>query len=215
MKKRYVILLTVTALFLSLSACGKKQDTVKQDDSEKHQSEVVEKEDIEDNSSHSDEKTENILTGTYNVPLQDIYVDTPAYNMIEAGYSRLFMVNDVKYVAFTCLYKESETDAKVAFQTTFNKLKDNLHGYHQLQSLNEVEEQNVTVNDIATYKIQGTANCGKENPYNAYIYGYSFVYQGFPCSIVGVVEDREQLQSDIDEITEVVDAMMKSVRSER
>lgn len=215
MKKRYVILLAVTALFLSLSACGKKQNTVKQDESEKNQDEVVKEEYTDDSSDDSDEETESILTGTYKVPRREVYIDIPAYNMIESGYSRLFMVNDVKYTAFTCLYEESETDAKVAFKTTFNKLKDNLYAYHQINLLNEVEEQTVTVNDIVTYRVKGTVNCGDDKPYDAYIYGYSFVYQGYPCSIVGVVENREQLQDDIDEITEVVDAMMKSVRSER
>lgn len=206
MKKRYLILLVVLALFLPLSGCGKKQET-KKEDSTTNQDEVIEKEDKEEEIS--------ILSGTYKVPLQDIYIDTPAYGMIESGYSRLFMVNDIKYTAFTCLYNESGTDAKAAFEITFNKLKDNLHGYHQIQYLNEVEEQNITVNGIDTYRIKGTVKCGKENPYDAYIYGYSFVYQGYPCSIVGIVEDRDQLQADIDEITEVVDAMMNSVRSER
>ena len=174
---------------------------------------VDEQENTNEDADESDEAS--LLTGTYKVPLQEIYVDTPAFNMIESGFSRLFMVNDEKYATFTCLYEETGTNAKEAFTTTFDKLKENLFGYHQVNELNEVEESNVNVNGIETYSIKGTVNCGTENKYDAYIYGYSFVFGGYPTSIIGIVEDQAQAQEDIDEITSIVDAMMKSVRSER
>ena len=209
------ILFTIMCIaLLSLCACGSKQ----KNENASEQNEI--KEESKNEQTLIDEKEEKkeentLLSGVYQVPLEEVYIDTPAFNMIESGYSTLFMVNDLKYVAFTCLYNEVGTSSEDAFQETYYKLKDNLRGYHQVNELNEVEESNVNVNGIETYCIKGTVNCGTENKYDAYIYGYSFVFGGYPCSIIGVVEDKAQAQEDIDNITEIVDAMMNSVRSER
>lgn len=218
MKKMLAITLSLT-IILSLCACGndKPSDTNEKDNADTNIESVVEETEDDETEDEKEEKNEEnkLLSGVYQVPLEEVYIDIPAFNMIESGYSTLFMINDLKYVAFTCLYNEVGTSGEDAFQETFNKLKDNLHGYHQVNELNEVEENNVNVNGIETYCIKGTVNCGTENKYDAYIYGYSFVFGGYPCSIIGVVEDKAQTQDDIDNITEIVDAMMKSVRSEK
>lgn len=214
MRKQGIFLIIVLVMALALMACGKKQENTEnnKEDITKNESEDNKKTGENDNS--KEEKTA-LLSGTYQVPLENVYIDTPAFNMIESSYSRLFMVNDVKYVAFTCLYEEIGTNAKSALDTTFEDLKENLFGYHQVNFLNDVEEKSIEVNGIDTYCIKGTVNCGTENIYDAYVYGYSFVFEGYPCSIIGVVEDQAQKQEDIDNITEVVDAMMKSVRNEK
>lgn len=210
--KKIVLITVLVSLFWLIGGCTSNPQKEENNDNVVIKEDKEEKEDVKDEPTQDESK---ILAGTYKVPLQEIYVDTPAFNMIESGFSRLFMVNDEKYTTFTCLYEETGTNAKEAFKTTFDKLKENLFGYHQVNELNEVQESNANVNGIETYCIKGTVNCGTENKYDAYIYGYSFVFGGYPCSIIGVVEDKAQAQEDIDNITEIVDAMMKSVRSER
>ncbi len=214
MKTKYLVILIVFAVFLFVTACGKKQEGTSENSNVEKQNEIVDENLANDEDDEIKEET-SILSGTYKVPLQNIYIDTPAFNKIESAYSELFMVNDSRYVAFTCLYEESGTNAENAFKTTFDNLKDYLRGYHQVNFLNEVEAKSIEVNSISTYCITGTVNCGTEDIYDAYIYGYSFVFQGYPCSIIGIVEDKAQLQTDINEITEIVDAMMESVRSEQ
>lgn len=211
MKKILTIVLSLV-IIVGMCACGSEKPNDNKDKANAN----VENIQKETEDEKEEKKEENkLLSGVYQVPLEEVYIDTPAFNMIESGYSTLFMINDLKYVAFTCLYNEVGTSGEDAFQETFNKLKDNLRGYHQINELNEVEENNVNVNGIETYCIKGIVNCGTENKYDAYIYGYSFVFGGYPCSIIGVVEDKTQTQDDIDNITEIVDAMMKSVRSEK
>ena len=212
MKKKILLSLLCGLFILGISTgCGNSKVTDNNGDNSNN--EVENKEQVKEDTK-SDNNTP-LLTGTYQVPLQNIYIDTPAFHMIEAPYSNLYMVNDVKYVAFTCLYRENGSDSKSAMDTTFEVLKGNLFGYHQVNHLNDVEEKNVKVNGIDTYLIKGTVNCGTDNVYDAYVYGYSFVFEGYPCSIIGVVEDPEQKQEDIDNITEIVDAMMKTVRNEK
>ena len=216
MKKNSIILILVCVLFLLLVACGKQKD---KSDVGKDSIKENQMQNSQDDSAQENEKEEEesrILTGTYKVPGTQVYVDTPNFHMIEEGYSQLFMVNDVKYVAFTCYDEESGTNAKAAFQTTFKKLKDNLGGYHIVNSVNDdIEEKEIDINGISTYCVKGTVDCGTEYKYDAYMYGYSFVFEGYPCSIIGIVQDDAQAQEDIDEITEIVDAMMKSVRNEQ
>ena len=216
MKKNNIILLTLVILLFALSACGNKEKDSKDSIEDGKQSQEQEH-NINSSKENSDEKElSDILTGTYQVPLTNFYVNTPPYNMIESGYSRLFMMNDSKYAAFTFLYREKGTTPTDAMDTTFAALKDNLRGYHQVNFINEdMEAQDVDINGISTYNIKGTVNCGTDNKYDAYIYGYAFVFEGMPCSIIGIVEDKAQAQEDINEITEIVDAMMKSVRNEK
>ena len=61
-------------------------------------------------------------------------------------------------------------------------------------------------------KFEGVADAGY---YEAYVCGYSFVYQGFPCSIIGVVIENEQTNEQKQLVKQIVDEMMKTVRNSK
>ena len=91
---------------------------------------------------------------------------------------------------------------------------------NQANSLSVLDSSEVTINDISTYRFKGLLNCAldisnRDNSYDAYAFGYSFIMDGIPCSIIGSIINQEQAQTDIDEITAIVDAMIKTLRSER
>lgn len=215
-KKTLLIIILIILILLAIALTvffitGKNSNNTENNTQETEKIETSDntaKEEAEDNNDST------LLTGTYNVPLEDIYIDVPGLNKIESGYSRIFMENESKYVAFTCLYEETGTDAKNAFEITFNKFLNNISSLHYIEGIKEVEHWETTINGIDTYVIKGTVNSGSVIPYESYIYGYSFVFGGYPTSIFGVVMDEDQPQEDIDNITEIVDAMMKTVRSE-
>lgn len=164
---------------------------------------------VEENNSSKNNK----LTSTYKVPLQKIYIDVPNYNLIEEGYTRIFWNKGISYVTFTCLYEDTASIVSEAHTKTFQTFVQNVQDHHFVNELGKVKEKNITVNGIDTYNYEGVVSAGRNPIYNAYTYGYSFIYNGFPCAIIGVVRDEDQPQSEINNVKEIVDAMMKTVRN--
>ena len=201
-----IILCVVLAFcaILSLAGCGNNADTGKKTTA------------TQTNVKQSEKTTENedvgLLNGTYNVPLEDIYIDAPRYNMINEGYTQVFLDNDKKYFAFTCMNDDTATDEKDAFDKTFPFFQNNISDEQDVNSLKDVTNEEVVVNSIPTIRTKGTISAGRHPVYDAFYYGYSFVFNGYPCLVCGAVIDESQPQSEIDEIIETVDAMMKTVR---
>ena len=57
------------------------------------------KEQVKDNTNNNTDSS--LLSGTYKVPLKNIYVDVPNYQEIEQAFTEFFIVHYSKYVAFT------------------------------------------------------------------------------------------------------------------
>ena len=93
--------------------------------------------------------------------------------------------------------------------------KKNIQNYSYVNSLTVKNDSTETVNGVEVYKYEGTVNCGKDTIYDAYVIGYSFIMDGVPCTITGSVIDQAQSQDMIDEIKATVEAMIKTLRSER
>lgn len=156
-----------------------------------------------------------ILTGTYKVPLNEIYVDTPNFKRLEEGYVRIFLDGGMKYVTFTCLYNNTAESLEDAHKQTIETVLIGIGDHHLITSLGDISGTTTQVNGIEAYAFEGTLIAGYSNLYDAYIYGYSFIYQGFPCSILGVVMDKSQPEEEKQLVKEIVDAMMISVRDKR
>lgn len=101
MKKRVVSLLVVMTMAF-LGGCGNQEKTP---ESTQEQTEQEEAESEETAREETQEETggqkSSLLTGTFNVPMEDIYVDTPNYHQINQGFTEVFIVPDVKYVTIT------------------------------------------------------------------------------------------------------------------
>lgn len=219
MRKRIFFIMCM-AMVVLLCACEKKESTsskvtdIEQEDeissvnSEIPETSVAEKE-------NKKEKEETLLTCTYKVPLQEIYIDTPNYNLIEEGYTRIFYQIDEKYIAFTCMFDNQADNVSEAHNIAFQGFIDNIYDHHRVVELEEIKEKTLLINGIETFSFEGTVRCGWDPYYSAFIKGYSFVYNGFPCSLVGVVMDKAQTQEEIESVSEMVEAMMESIRNER
>ena len=101
MKNRVVSLLVVMTMAF-LGGCGNQEKTP---ESTQEQTEQEEAESEETAREETQEETggqkSSLLTGTFNVPMEDIYVDTPNYHQINQGFTEVFIVPDVKYVTIT------------------------------------------------------------------------------------------------------------------
>lgn len=213
MRNRFIISAICVGLLLGLCACGDKNE--KNPVVAETGEEYIPQTELETEGSSSDTDSPNkILVGTYKVPLQKIYVDVPAFNLIEEGYTRIFWDSGIKYVTFTCLYEETADSVMTAHKKAIEKFMLNVADHHHVKEIGKLDDKTVTINGIETYCYEGKISCGTGNMYDAYIYGYSFVVNGFPCSVIGVVKDESQPEAEKKLVKELVDEMMKTVRYE-
>lgn len=167
------------------------------------------------NDTENNETTSDVyLPNTFKVLSKEIYVDGPNYQEIEEGFTRLFIVHEQKYCAFTAALKGHASSLSEAHDVAFAKLQQNLVNYEGgLNYISVTSDKEVTVNGIDTYYFEGTINYGTDNIHDGYAVGYAFIMDGVPCEIVGSVIDDEQSADTIQEIKDYADAMMKSVRT--
>lgn len=171
------------------------------------------KEQVKDNTTNN--TNSSLLTGTYKVPLQKIYIDVPNYQEIEVGYTELFIIHDSRYVSFTSAFDDKVNTSKESHEVSFNKLKANMKNYAGgINSINITKSEEIKVNGIDVYSFEGTINYGKDTKFDGYAKGYSFILDGVPCEIIGSVIDKKQDPSTIKEISSVVDEMIKTLRTE-
>ena len=154
------------------------------------------------------------LAGTYTTATKEITLDVPAYKYIEQGYAQVFLDDGVKVVVFTCMERKNSSTPEDAYELCWETTRAGVDYYGHINeeghNLNVTEK---TVGDIETLYYEGTMRLDRYEPYRtAQTYGYAFTYLGRPCMIWGYVLDKEQPQDQIDEIKNVVDAMMESVR---
>lgn len=215
-KKRYFILLIAISTMLFFSACGgKREEEVNVTIEKIDETPIVQVDNDASNEIIKEENESIVLGNTYKVPLKELYIDIPNMKQIEAGYTEVFYERNVKYITFTCLKTATATDEKDALKVVFDELKLNMSGLDIINHMGEITEEYLTVNDIEVYSFEGTLNCGLEPVYDAYMKGYSFVYEDMPCAIIGVVMDETQPQEQINAVKELVDAMILTVRSEK
>ena len=215
--KKITVFLAVIIIVLTMASCGEPSKTSETSTELSVSSET--------NGTHQDEKktpntSEQILTYTYKVPGKNIYIDVPNYQEIEKGYTELFILNGERYVALTYNLDSTAESAMDANEVTFSVFKDNIQNYSYVDSMNISESSNETINGNDVYRFSGTLKCALDytdhtKSYDAYAVGYSFVMDGVPCSVIGSVINQEQKDTDIKEITEIVDAMIDTLRSEK
>lgn len=216
MKKIIVLLMliVVTAVFASCTSDETENNVAKDGNPDLAEKVSTENTDNTDMQLSFDSKSE-LLPNTYKVPKQEIYVDVPDFNEMEKGYTELFRDGERKYVAFTDLREEFVENEKEAFERIFPKFANNMSSLHKIKGTPVLTESSAEINGIATHKFSGTVECGFTISTDCYIYGYSFIFNDVPCLITGVVSDKTQSQKEIDSVTAIVDAMMKSVRNEK
>lgn len=212
MKKIFALILAM-ALCISLVACGGE---TKEPQNENNDTSITESKNDETESTNKEETKDSVeLSLTYKVPMKNVYVDAPNYQEIEEGYTELFIVHESKYVAITSDRKSIAASVKDAHEIAFNKFKTNMQNYEGgVNGISIVKEETKQINGIEVYSFEGKINYGKDNVYDGYAKGYAFILDGVPCEIIGSVIDDSQSDALINEISAVVDAMIKTAREE-
>ena len=216
--KKYVCAFLAVFLILTLCCCT---DEKKAGDAAGKDSGVS----SSDNGSVSstDTATDTDLLGkTYKVPLKDIYIDVPAYRLLEAGFSKLFVdfIDDMKAGAIKCVVPRCDknataANAEEAFEINASGLVIDIRNYYTTNSYKKTSGETVTINDREFYKVTGTINCGSSDIYDAYMVSYSFIMEDLPCTIFGIVLEKEQSEEQIAEINKILELSAASVRDKK
>lgn len=210
MKNKILLILVCGVLIVGITTgCGNSKNNDEVDTNNPTENKEQVKDDTNNNIDSS------LLSGTYKVPLKNIYVDVPNYQEIEQAFTELFIVHDSKYVAFTSAKMSNANNTKEAHKVAFEELIPNMQNYEGgINSINITKSEEIKVNGIDVYSFEGTINYGTDTKFDGYAKGYSFILDGVPCEIIGSVIDKKQDPSTIKEISSVVDAMIKTLRTE-
>ncbi len=212
--KKLLCLITVIFLLLSMTACGNStQEENNNPSTDNSQSQTSNSEETNNEKDHDSNKI--TFTYSYKVPGKNIVIDVPNYQEIEKGFTQLYILHGEKYVAVTAAKNSTATELSAAHEDAFAKFKENIQNYSYVNSLNVTQDATEKINDIEVYKYEGTMNCGKDTIYDAYVIGYSFIMDGVPCTVTGSVINQEQPADMIAEMEATVEAMIKTLRSER
>lgn len=210
--KRFCAMICAVVLCLSMTACGGEQPS--NGESNPTDATVM---DTQATGEATEPATEpyssKLLSCTYKVPMEEIYIDVPEFQELMSGYTELFIELGSRYVSFTSDRDATAENAKEAHEICSDYLIMNLeYVAHGANYLTIVKEEMIEVNGMEVYAFEGFINYGQDNPRDYYAKGYAFVFNGVPCEIVGSVIDDAQPEELITEISIVLDEMIKTVR---
>lgn len=160
--------------------------------------------------SNANQSDKNELVNTHKVTGKQIFMDVPNYRVKEYGYVDAFVVTGAYH--FGVVHdEETVSDLKQAYELNSKKMIKSSK-VEPFNSFNIEEEAYVKINGFDMYKFKGKANIGSIALSDIYMYGYTFIIDGCPVSVIGFVDADEQEQKYIDEITRVVDLVINTVR---
>ena len=209
--KRFCALICAMVLCLSLAACSSEEPS--KDNSNAKTTTSGEKEPA------AEQNAAPLLTCTYKVPIEEIYIDVPEYREMNGGYTEVFMKRDAMdqdaaYVTFTTDRRATAENAKASHEINLPYFLVNMDFLVDDANYLTIEKEEVIeINGMEVYAFEGTLNCGEDKPREQYAKGYAFVFNGIPCEIIGSVIDDAQPEELITEISTVLDAMIKTVRN--
>ena len=212
MKKKILAIILLGCMVLSLVACGNNETlendkipTNKETESESEMSEETDE----------SEECEIEFYYTHKAPGKNIVIDAPNYQNVELGATELYIIHDSRYVSFTFSDVEVTNDLKEAHRIAYDRFLQMTENYN-FGELTITKEEYVTINGVDMYRYEGTVKEGYEGEkYDCYALGYSFIMDGVPCTVGGAVIEEAQSEELIKEIHDTVEAMIRTLRSQR
>lgn len=229
--KKIVLLVLVGIMCLTLAGCNKKEPVGANKESN---TTVVDKNTEKDNTTEENEAEReplnDILAGTYNVPLEKIYVNIPnefqgaTYRNVESGKTQIWNIGFELNIGFSADYSEKVTSMDEAIEKSLITYKRGVSSYLDIREVAVEKEENFEVNGIPVYRFEGELVGDRSSgEVRLYTVGYVFSMDGIPCRIQGMVLcqnencevfDQETHELMEEEVRETVDAMIKTLRAE-
>ena len=157
------------------------------------------------------------LTTTF--PMFRLYIDGPNYHYIQNGATNLFNVGGIRFIALTSAKGMKADKPSEILDVYFKDFKTgvsvNCRGYKP-EKFNIKESKEIEINGINFWRFEGELIAKTPSLETSfYTVGYTFIWDGHPFQITGVVVSEGQEKEHIDEITRYVDEMVKTIRDKR
>lgn len=210
MKKILICLISSTLMFLGITGCMNNEAVSN-----------------ENNDVNTNNTTNNNVNSSTNQTEQSKYNQEESLASIDAYVNYRDDALRVEGVSsFLYAYPKQRASATVVFSTdpyegdlngvldtlmpVFGRaVKGYMRGTFTGNELKLAHSEKVTVAGFDSIRFQGTIY---NNITDCYIYGYTFIINGQPCMIAGVVASDEQEQELIDNVTRDADEMAKTIR---
>lgn len=164
----------------------------------------------------ADDGANELFDAYFRVPLHEIYIDVPSsFKHYNNAMTEIFQDQNFKYLSIT-------NDDGIVFDSDEEAYSEIFEGFClYTENLNTVLDtdftidEKITVNGIEARHYVGSLLCETDSePSKQFIAGYTFVFDGVPINIAGVALEESADEALKNEIIELVDTMMKSVRTQ-
>ncbi len=164
----------------------------------------------------SDSVEHELLDAYYEVPLHEIYIDVPStYKHYDNAMTEIFREESVKYLSITRNSEITPNSKEEAYSGVFDVFCLCTKKLNPVLNTEFSVDEKVSVNGIEARHYEGRLLCGTESVTgDRFIAGYSFVMDGVAINIAGVTIEKSDDETVNAEIIELVDAMMRSVRTQ-
>lgn len=215
--KKLVKMFMVLFLLCNIAGCGDREN----ENLSNNDNNIVQNDSTDVDTDKDSVEKNDMLKRTYDVPGKSIYIDVPNWADKTLGYT-WYCSSEKKFIAFVSQRRSDASDLETAYMDILECFNGEAVDEVMSNQLNVIKDSYMTINGIDMYQYEGTLRCStdyldRENPEKQreiYAKGYSFIMDGIPCTVIGGVLGDEQNQSDIDEVSEIIDAMIKTLRSE-
>lgn len=232
--KKLVLLLMLVCLTGCFSACGKDEDIVDSSENVDVQSDN----EVNDNTSNVEDVVEKVDESNTDIITEEMYFNTGIYydypsdkkfheKTVTANIICKNKADEDVVIVLSHNDRDDTFSDYVAFDGTLEDVidyasEDILHAiqseaaYWAFETMDVNSTEKVSMAGYDSIKFTATtANASIDDvQWDCYMYGYAFVINDLPYTVVGVVTTKEQEQSMIDEMIADVDAIAGSIRTE-
>lgn len=234
--KKLILLLMLVCFTASFIACGKNEDIV---DSSKDVDVQSDNNEVNDKTSDNEDVVEKVDESNTDIITEEMYFYTGIYYDYPSDkkfHERTLTANiicknkadeDIVIVLSHNDHGDDTFSDYVAFDGTLDDVidyasEDILHAiqseaaYWAFETMEVNSTEKVSMAGYDSIKFTATtANASIDDvQWDCYMYGYAFVINDLPYTVVGVVTTKQQEQSMIDEMIADVDAIAGSIRTE-
>lgn len=228
--KKFSLILVVIAMLFTVGGCSQEKETKTDNQTATTQNNKGSEKGNEKNKDEgSDYERADFLTKTYENPNTGFYIDTPAYHEMTEGASRMWNVDSQYFVIVAGFDSEKASIHNFKLEDV-KELEDILPAvkfairissyrkcYVDIKDLEVENTEKMTVAGREVLRFTGhfTRELKGEIVKVRYVVGYVTFFKNYPVYVVGVNSSEDQKQEYTDEITKVVDAMIKTLRDEK
>ena len=140
------------------------------------------------------------------IPNTDLIIGKPLLDQTEIGHSTIFNEGNNACIVFTYFQDDEADSIETSFNSFLELAFDNIEKQSLVKDLDDFATVHLNINNIDAIRFTKTFED------DTYIYGYSFVLNGHPCSILACVENSSKSELNVRSRRDTANEMLRSIR---